>query len=135
MKENGGFTLIEMLVTITIIGVLASVAIPSYNIQIERVRASEAVQVLTALLSAQNRYQLENGAYAGGAGTTDLTPLDITIPASNNFNIPSIIGNAAELAKVVRSDNSYTLCINSTGVVTCNGTAGVCSQYTAGACP
>jgi len=135
MKKAGGFTLVELIVTIMIIGAVTSVALPSYTTHIERVRASEGAQILTALLAAQSRYQIENNIYAGGGGTTDLTPLDISVPASANFNLPTIINNAAELAKIVRTTNAYTLCINSTGVITCNGTAGVCSQYIAGACP
>ena len=127
-----GFTLLEVLVVIIIIGSMAALVIPSYSVHIERVRASEGVSNLTALLAAQKRYQLENSIYA-----VSLASLDIDVAASNNFDIPSVANNAAAVAKIVRSDGNYTLCISDIGVVTCDGlpeAAAVCAQYTIGTC-
>lgn len=127
-RKKSGFTLMEMLVVVIILGVVAGIAMPSYTLHIERVRASEGVQLLTALLAAQERYRLENAAY-----TTAIANLDIDLPNASNFTVPPNLYNlATRVATIVRSDNSYTLCINSTGVVSCSGAANICSQYAPG---
>jgi type IV pilus assembly protein PilE len=122
MKKNGskfvnGFTLMELLVTVTIIGILASMAVPSYLVHIERVRASEGVNSLTALLASQVRYNLENSPNYAAA----LANLDITIAASNNFAVPQVFNSAAVLASIQRNGAAgYALTISSTGLVSCS---------------
>ena len=128
LKFSKGFTLMEVLVVVVIIGAIAGFALPSYSTHVERVRASEGVQLLTSLLAAQERYRIENSAYA-----TAMANLDIDLPNASNFTVPpNLYNGAARVATIARSNGSYTLCINSTGIVSCNGAANVCSQYAAG---
>ena len=128
LKFSKGFTLMEVLVVVVIIGAIAGFALPSYSTHVERVRATEGVQLLTSLLAAQERYRIENSAYA-----TAMANLDIDLPNAANFTVPpNLYDDAARVATIVRSDNNYTLCINSTGVVSCSGAANICSHYAAG---
>ncbi len=60
-----GFTLIEMLVVVLIIGILATIALPQYQRSIERARAVQAREMLMALARAEQAYFLENGEYTG----------------------------------------------------------------------
>ncbi len=75
--NNGGFTLIELLVVVLIIGILAAVAVPQYQIAVEKSRAVQAITLARALHDAQEAYYLENGQYA--YSKTQL-PVVITCP-------------------------------------------------------
>lgn len=76
----GGFTLIELLVVVLIIGILAAVAVPQYELAVEKSRAAEPLAVLKTIRDAQELYYMANGKYA-----TDPTDLDVEIPQSKNF--------------------------------------------------
>lgn len=116
-KKQFGFTLMEIIIVVVILGILAAIAIPRLLGPNERVRASEGKQILTVLLGAQNRYALENnGAFL--QDSVAITGLDVVIPASQNFN-PPIGANANGLASITSSVLAYTLSIGANGVITC----------------
>ena len=65
--QNGypkGFTLIELLVAVLIIGILAAVAMPQYQLMVDRTHAAKLLPILTQARLAQKRYYLEHGSYA-----------------------------------------------------------------------
>lgn len=66
-----GFTLIEMLVVVLIIGVLTAVAMPQYRKVMDRSKVAEALQLLPALWEARERWILENGYHWGNNSTQD----------------------------------------------------------------
>ena len=78
-----GFSLIELLVVVLIMGILASVAMPQYFKSVEKPRAGEAVEYLKSLHSAYERIYMQNG------GTMDVdyffSHLDIGSPHMNYF--------------------------------------------------
>lgn len=59
-----GFTLIELMVVLVVIGILAAVGYPVYTSHLERSRRADAVKVLTAVVQAQERYRGNRSAYA-----------------------------------------------------------------------
>ncbi len=76
----GGFTLIELLVVVLIIGILAAIALPKYEIAVEKSRAAEPLAVLRSLRDAQEVYYMANGVYA-----TDPEVLAVTIPSQSKY--------------------------------------------------
>lgn len=59
-----GFTLIELMVVIIIIGILASITIPSFNKTIDNAREREARTTLQLIYNAENVYRLDKKLYA-----------------------------------------------------------------------
>jgi type IV pilus assembly protein PilE len=80
---QNGFTLIELMITVAIVGILASVAYPTYTSYIVKGKRAEARTALTELLQQQERYMTQNNCYvrfstsATGA-TTPLAPVPAT---------------------------------------------------------
>lgn len=65
-----GFTLVELLITLVVLGVLAGACYPIIAVQIERSRAQEAVQQLDMVKGALENYQSFNGSYVGATYAT-----------------------------------------------------------------
>lgn len=67
-----GFTLIELVIAIAIIGILAGIAYPAYQEHVTKARRSEAMVALTAAANAFERYRSGNNfTYADACVTTD----------------------------------------------------------------
>ena len=56
-QKQGGFTLIELMIVVAILGILASVAIVSYQKYLQRARASEATSILSDIRIKQEAYR------------------------------------------------------------------------------
>ena len=66
-KAVRGFTLIEIMIVVVIIGVIASIALPSYREHVLRGYRVEGQALLSAAAARQERYRTQNNAYASTA--------------------------------------------------------------------
>ncbi len=80
--RKSGFTLLELLVVVLIIGILAAVALPQYRRAVAKSRITEALITVRALKEAQERYYLTNDKYA-----IDLEELDVDVQVPQGATI------------------------------------------------
>jgi type IV pilus assembly protein PilE len=83
MRKSSGFTLIEVMIVVAIIGILSAIAIPAYTDYVRRAKISEATSNMMALRVKMEQYFQDNRTYNGtvppcGAAGTSIAALPST---------------------------------------------------------
>jgi len=126
-KIQQGFTLIELMIVVAIIGILAAVAIPAYGDYTARAQAAEAFTLmdgfktpLTELYTSSSQFEI------GGTGVTGITTGKyVESVATNAFSVESVFKSTANGASAKIAGLSVHMYYNpTTGAWTCaNGLA------------
>ncbi|MFQ5707757.1 MAG: type IV pilin protein [bacterium] len=82
-QDRRGFTLVELMIVIVIVGVLAAVAVPIYQANVKRSKASEADAALGTIRTALRVYYAENQSYPTAGTAVAVTSLSIDIQAAD----------------------------------------------------
>ncbi len=121
MINKKGFTLIELMIAIAIIGILAASAVPMYSTYRQRARAAEAQIMLKQLADAQIAFFLDNNQFYPTDGNTKLVPHEgpsdgEEIADNLNINIPQGRYLDYTLSAVdTEGDKEAIIIVNSTG--------------------
>ena len=114
-----GYTLLELVVVVVIIGILASVASVQYIGAVEKGRKAEASSVMSDIVGAEKAYYVENNAYT--TTITDLHNYD-SVPVSPNFtfSVPSTDASSGYVQATRVSSaggrETYYMCIKSSKI-------------------
>ena len=68
LKDEEGFTLVELIVVVMMIGILSSIAIPQFMTAADKAKQKEATGIVAALVKAATAYQTEYGDLPSNAG-------------------------------------------------------------------
>ena len=127
-KTQQGFTLIELMITVAIVGIIAAIAVPNYSEYIKRASRAEAAAALLDAANKQEQYFVDNRAYStsfsdlGIQSKTENGHFELTINVvnSNEFTI-----TAKPIAGAVKGDADCTsLTINDVGLKGATGSKG-----------
>ncbi|CAN5232308.1 GspG family T2SS major pseudopilin variant ExeG [soil metagenome] len=69
--RKGGFTLVELLLVLVILGVLAAIVIPKFSGRTQQAKETAATTQISSLSTALNAFEVDNGYYPQGAGGLD----------------------------------------------------------------
>ncbi|BBW92157.1 type IV minor pilin protein PilE [Pseudoalteromonas sp. PS1M3] len=128
MNKQRGFTLIELMIAVAIVGIIAAVAVPNYTEYVKRASRAEAASALLDAANKQEQYFVDNRAYStsfsdlGIQSKTENGHFELTINVvnSNEFTI-----TAKPIAGAVKGDADCTsLTINDVGLKGATGSKG-----------
>ncbi len=114
-KTWQGFSLIELMVTVAIIGILVGIAVPSYSNYVQKSRRTSATTALLDLASREAKYYSTNNVY-----TTSMTNLGYA--------------SAGPIAIPDSTSNYYSLSVSQVGTTDFTGTAARAGAQTSDSC-
>ncbi len=132
-RAQAGFTLIEVLVVVLIIGILAAIAIPSFLSQKKKADDAGAVSLVRNSETAMEAYGASNSGSYAGASASSLNSIEPSIGITSNTSNPylsTVSATATDYTLVVdspMSSGSFTLTKTANSIIhSCSGTGGGC---------
>ncbi|MEJ2299007.1 MAG: pilin [Woeseiaceae bacterium] len=110
MKKQQGFTLIELMIVVAIIGILAAIAIPAYQDYTIRAQVSEGLNLAAGAKAAISEYTMDRGTFPA-----DNLEAGIADPATDiNGKYVLSVANAAGLITVTYGNDAHNILRNAT---------------------
>lgn len=106
-RHQSGFTLIELMITVAVIGILAAIAIPSYSAYVVRSNRATTQAFMISVANRQEQYLLDARAYAVASNNAELA-------ANVKVSVPSEVSKYYEISVAHVSSNGRTFLITAT---------------------
>lgn len=111
MSRNKGFTLIELMIVVAIIGIIAAVAYPSYQEQVNKSRRGDCSGALVGLANAMERFYSVNNTYLGAG----VSGANTGAPAATLFSATCPVdGGAATYNLTISAATASTFTLQAT---------------------
>lgn len=110
--DDAGFTMVELLVVIIVLGVLAAIAIPTFLRQREKGYDAASKSELKNAATALESIHVDSGSYAVGAAASN-DPAEIAALAAQGFNLsePFAQGSGGSFSVAVSGSGSTSYCV------------------------
>lgn len=95
-SRQHGVTLMELLTVIVVLGILASIAVPSYRNYLIRAQRTEATTALLNLQAAQEKFYLQNNAYTDAVDTAPPNGLGLLATTERGFYAINVVLGAGD---------------------------------------
>ena len=118
LRNNKGFTLIELMIVVVIIGILASIAVPAFGRVTRNAKEAESGPYLKQILTLQERYRARYSDY-----TLDITQLEggAGLEAGGTYFTYSIVAHASNYCAVATPNAEGSMAGLSAQSVDANG--------------
>lgn len=107
--KSKGFSLIEVMIVIAILGILVSVALPSYNSYIIRSKRTECRAAIMQVMQQQERYFTQQNTYLAYASNATSIPI-------KQFSGDNLVNSACTIKSEACSGSVITACVLVTGI-------------------
>lgn len=104
-----GFTLIELMITVAVIGILAAVAYPSYTQYIVRANRSAAQSFMYSVANKQEQYMLDARSYAGALSELSITSVPPEVSSKYTITLSCTMPAATGTCTAVAGTPAYVI--------------------------